>query len=426
MDSNDTTAPGAAPVSSDAIGGATAEPTSSKPRWDPKGKRNMMIVGGVVATAALLLVVLSVGGDDAEEKKASSVVEAPAQAIPGTMLSEADREALRKQENAHIAAALSGGQSAIGSAPAVSPAQTPAIQLQQGEVRLDTQPQQPPISPNPAAAQQQANVPTNDAKTEALSKQMNQLMDAWGIGGGSGGGQRVLSTYVREPSKASGAASGGQGAQNQGTQGTQRDSDDVMVIKAYEQPYAAEMISATDSDTPGKLRARIQSGPLAGAVLTGAARRIGTQGFQADFDTASFNGRTFKVVAYGMDGEVAGDVVKGEYNGRYMQRYVFPVLAEGVKAYAGARAQVGTTVIAIPIPGTNGAGIVTGGQQTPTPSAEQARNAMYSSGANQVSRALATGPQDGHVTLASGTQIGIVFEESVYQSDLAGRARNNK
>jgi hypothetical protein len=97
-----------------------------------------------------------------------------------------------------------------------------------------------------------------------------------------------------------------------------------------------------------------------------------------------------------------------------------------VKAYAGARAQVGTTVIAIPIPGAGGAGIVTGGQQTPTPSAEQARNAMYSSGANQVSRALATGPQDGHVTLASGTQIGIVFEESVYQSDLAGRARNNK
>lgn len=423
MDSNDTTAPGAAPVSNDVIGGAAAEPTSSKPRWDPKGKRNMMIVGGVVVTAATLLVLLSAGGDDGEERKASSVVEAPAQPIPGTMLSEADREELRKSENARIAEALSGGQSAIGNAPALSQVQTPAIQ-QQGDVRLDTQPQQPPISQSQAPAQAQADTSPDRARTEALSKQMNQLMDAWGIGGGSGG-QRVLSSYVREPSKAT-VVAGGQGAQEQGAQGTQRDSDDVMVIKAYEQPYAAEMISATDSDTPGKLRARIQSGPLAGAVLTGAARRIGTQGFQADFDTASFNGRTFKVVAYGMDGEVAGDVVKGEYNGRYMQRYVFPVLAEGVKAYAGARAQVGTTVIAIPIPGAGGAGIVTGGQQTPTPSAEQARNAMYSSGANQVSRALATGPQDGHVTLASGTQIGIVFEESVYQSDLAGRARNNK
>ncbi|MDK6076224.1 DotG/IcmE/VirB10 family protein [Massilia varians] len=425
MDSNDTTAPGAAPVSNDAIGGAGAEPKPSKPRWDPKGKRNMMIVGGVVVTAFSLLIVLFSGGESAEEKKPSNVVEAPAEAIPGTMLSEADREELRKQENARIAAALSGGQSAIGNTPPVSTVSTPSIQQQPSEVRLDQQPQQPPVSPNSAPTQAAAS--TDQAKVEALEKQMNRIMDAWGVGGGSG--QRVLSTYVREPSKTnsgSGNGNGARGAVEQGNGGAQHDSDDVMVIKAYEQPYAAEMISATDSDTPGKLRARIQSGPLAGAVLTGAARRIGTQGFQADFNTASFNGRTFKVVAYGMDGEVAGDVVKGEYDGRYMQRYVFPVLAEGVKAYAGARAQVGTTVIAIPIPGAGGAGIVTGGQQTPTPSAEQARNAMYSSGANQVSRALATGPQDGHVTLASGTQIGIVFEESVYQSDLAGRARNNK
>lgn len=213
MDSNDTTAPGAAPVSNDAIGGAAAEPTSSKPRWDPKSKRNMMIVGGVVVTAATLLVLLSAGGDDGEERKASSVVEAPAQPIPATMLSEADREELRKNENARIAEALSGGQSAIGNAPAVSQVQTPAIQ-QQGDVRLDTQPQQPPISQSQAPAQAQADTSPDRARTEALSKQMNQLMDAWGIGGGSGG-QRVLSSYVREPSKAT-VVAGGQGAQEQG------------------------------------------------------------------------------------------------------------------------------------------------------------------------------------------------------------------
>lgn len=425
MEPNDTAVPGATPVSSDAIGGAGAAPVAAKPRWDPKGKRNMIIVGGVVATAGLLLTLLFAGGDDHEAKKDSVVVEAPADQVVGsTMLSEADRRALKDQENARIAAALSGGQSAVGTQVGAGGVHTPAIQpqpplTQQGEMRIDQQGQQPPMS----HVQPQAPAEADQAKVQGLEKQMERIMTAWGMD--AAGGQRTLSTYVREPNKASGA-SGAQGGQ-QGAGGTtsQRPANDLMIVKAYEQPYAAVMISAADSDTPGKLRARIQSGPLAGAVITGAARRIGTKGFQADFDTASFNGRSFKITAYGMDAEIAGDVVQGEYDGRYMQRYVFPVLAEGVKAYAGARAQVGTTVVAIPIPGTGGGGIVTGGQQTPAPSAEQARNAMYSSGANQVSRALATGPQDGHVTLDANTQIGVVFEESVYQSDLAGAARQN-
>lgn len=430
MEANETAMPGATPVSSDAIGGAGASDPAgyAKPRWDPKGKRNMAIVGGVVVTAGALLVLLFAGGDNQEQKKASVIVEAPAdQPVAHGMLSQADREALRAQENARIASALSGGQSAVGTGAGV--VQTPAIQAtqapltQQGEMRIDQQGQQPPMS------QVQAQVPAglDEARMRGLESQMNRMMTAWGMGSGDGGAQRTLSTYVREPSKTANSAGAGQASQqNNGSSQNARPANDLMIIKAYEQPYAAEVLSPADSDTPGKLRARIASGPLAGAVVLGAARRIGDQGFQMDFNSASFNGRTIKVAAYAVDGEVSGDVVRGDYDGRYMQRYVFPVLAEGVKAYAGARAQVATQVIAIPIPGTGvGGGVVTGGQQIPAPTAEQARNAMYSSGANQVSRALATGPQEGHVTLPARTQIGVVFEESIYQSDLAGNARQS-
>lgn len=432
MEANDTPVPGAMPAASATIGGSGPAPAEAKPRWDPKGKRNMIVIGGVIGMALLLLLALSLGGEDREDKKASVIVEAkPDQPVATGMLSEADRAAMAKDENARIAAAIAGGQSAVGTevgAGTVQPnmqpngaAQSGAPLTQQGEMRVDQYAQQPPAGQAPA----QAPAPGPDQeKLKGLESQMNSMMTAWGMGQGEGG-QRALSTYVRD-SRNSGSRSAGMQANQEGSgqASGQRSADDLMVVKAYDQPYAAEMISGADSDTPGKLRARILSGPLTGAVVIGATRRIGDQGFQTDFTSASFNGRTIKISAYGMDGQAAGDIVRGEYDGRYMQRYVFPVVAEGVKAYAGARAQVGTQVIAIPIPGAgNGAGIVTGGQQTPAPSAEQARNAMYSSGANQVSRALATGPQEGHVTLAPGTPFGIVFEESIYQSDLAGQPR---
>ncbi|MBY0240020.1 MAG: hypothetical protein K2X55_11965 [Burkholderiaceae bacterium] len=427
MEPNDNDLQGAIPTSSNSIGGGAA-PAPAKPRWDPKGKRNMMIVGGVVGTALLLLVLLFAGGGNREVSKPSSIVQVAAdQPVAAGMLSQADRDALKAQENARIAAALSGGQSAVGTqvGAGATTVQTSVHQqangplTQQGEVRLDQRGQQAQQQTSQAAPQQPDG--SSEAKSKGLESQMQRVMMAWGMGADNGA-QRGNSTYVREVARSGPAAVGNQPAQ-QGSGGgsNQRPANDVMVVKAYDQPYAAEMLSATDSDTPGKLRARISSGPLAGAVVVGVARRIGDQGFQADFTTASINGRTIKVSAYAVDGEVSGDLVRGDYDGRYMQRYVFPVLAEGVKAYAGARAQVGTTVIAIPVPGAGG--VVTGGQQTPPPTAEQARNAMYSSGAGQVSRALATGPQDGHVMLAAGTQIGIVFEESIYQSDIPGPTR---
>lgn len=425
MEANDTSVPSAAPVSSASIGGAPG-PVQAKPRWDPKGKRNMIAIGGVIGTALLLLLLLSLGGGDSEEKKASVIVESRSdQPVVTGMLSEADRAAMAKQENDRIAAALAGGQSVVGNQVGTGAAQ-PSMQgaqqqiNQQGELRVDQQPQlQAPVA-QPSA--QTVPAGPDQERLKGLEKQMEAMMTAWGMG--QGDGQRTLSTYVRDSRKSGNAPDSQVGQGNSGQASTQRPANDLMIVKAYDMPHAAEMISGADSDTPGKLRARINSGPLAGAVVTGVAHRIGDKGFQADFTSASFNGRTFKISAYGMDGEVGGDIVRGDYDGRYAQRYVFPVLAEGVKAYAGARAQVATQVIAIPIPGAgNAGGIVTGGQQIPAPSAEQARNAMYSSGADQVSRALATGPQEGHVTLAPGTQFGLVFEESIYQSDLAGQAR---
>ncbi|MGX9718280.1 hypothetical protein ACWYXJ_29055 [Janthinobacterium lividum] len=433
MQANDSLGAGAAPAASDTIDGSNAQPVKVKPRWDPKGKRNMMIIGGVIGVAILLLVLLfsgSKGGRD--EKKVSTINEVqPDRSVVNGMLSQDDRAALAQQENARVAAALTGGQSVITNS--VDPhgvqvtGQTQSAQqtpnpgfTQQGETRLD----QPHAGGGPQTQAQTPTVGTDEAKLKGLESQMQNMMSAWGMAP-SEGGQRTLSTYVREKTKVAvenGAP--GQTGQQVGATSSQRSASDLMVVKAFDQPYAAELISGADSDTPGKLRARILSGPLSGAVVTGTTRRIGDKGFQLDFNQGSYNGKTIKIAAFGMDAEAPGDIVRGDYDGRYMQRYVFPVLSEGVKAYAGARAQTGTQVIAISVPGA-GTGAVTGAQQTPAPSAEQARNAMYSAGADQVSRGLATGPKEGHVMLEPRTQFGLVFEQSIYQSDLIGQPRQS-
>ncbi|RLM50077.1 hypothetical protein DVK02_17515, partial [Halobellus sp. Atlit-31R] len=170
-----------------------------------------------------------------EAKKDSVVVEAPADQVVGsTMLSEADRRALKDQENARIAAALSGGQSAVGTQVGAGGVHTPAIQpqpplTQQGEMRIDQQGQQPPMS----HVQPQAPAEADQAKVQGLEKQMERIMTAWGMD--AAGGQRTLSTYVREPNKASGASDAQGGQQSAGGTTSQRPANDLMIVKAYEQ-----------------------------------------------------------------------------------------------------------------------------------------------------------------------------------------------
>lgn len=405
-------------------------PAAAARRWDPKGRRNLIIIGGVVASALLLMLVLAVsgGGDKAQEPgKDSAITESnDVQPVPNGMVSEADRAAQAAAEAERVRAAQQSGtsfvsqpvpQSSVVLAPGTVPQgyelPNPNLNPQAVTTRMDT-----PVPATSGQGMTNGRAEMDEAKVVALSKQMELMMGSWGLAGQANGASG--SSYVRQHTAAQ-ARTGGSTSASSGVS----DASDEIVIPAHEEAYAAETLGPVDTDTPGKLRARILTGPLAGAVLIGQARRIGTAGVQFDFTGGTFRGTPIKISAYGVDIENSGDVVSGDYHGRYMQRFVFPVLAEGIKAYAGARAQVGTQVIAIQIPGggADGGGAVTGATQTPAPSAEQARNAMYSAGAGQVAQALKSGPQDGHITLDVKTQFGIVFEQPVYQSDLVAVGR---
>jgi hypothetical protein len=432
MDQENKSAENGQPPASSTIGSSAPAP-ERKVTWDPKGRRNMFIVSGVIGTAVVLVLLMSfLGGGRKEDGKVSSITPSKNdQPVGSGMLSTTEKAALQAEEQARLDHARAEGQSAVGnqvaqSAVTLAPAQgtghpnasvagAAGQQLQhQGETRLDQRDGQ-------ATATDAAKA--SDTKTQALASQMETMMQAWGLKSeGSSASAKTLSRYMRSSGQQGAGVGGQQAAVGNGATLAQgaRDPNEQPLIGAFEQVYGAETLGPIDTDTPGKLRARILTGPLAGGIAMGVARRIGTQGVQFDFSGVAFKGQLVKVAAYGVDIETSGDVVQGNYDGRYMQRYVFPILSEGVRAYATARAQTGTQVVAINLPGSNGT--VAGAQQTPAPTAEQARQAMIAAGANQVSQVLRAGPQDGHITLDVRTQFAIVFEQPVYQSDLTGQA----
>lgn len=443
MDQEKNGVEGGAPQASTTIGGGMP-PGQRKVVWDPRGRRNLFIVGGVILTAAVLAVLMAVFSGPKESGKTSSISQSKDEQLVGNgMMSATERAALEEKERARLAAAQAKGQSAVGTDMAQSGvtlgggqgqqqangspqanatgATAPANQSRQGEQRLDQQ----QVGTGQGASE--ANR-ANDTKVGQLAGQMDFMMQAWGLKatGQQDGGAKTMSRYTRSLN-AQNSAQAGQlatsgGAAAAGAGQNVRDPNEVPLITAYKESYGAETMGPIDTDTPGKLRSKILSGPLAGGVATGTAKRIGDKGVQFDFDTVVYKGRPIKVSAYGVDIETSGDVVQGNYDGRYIQRYVFPILSEGLRAYATARAQTGTQVIAINLPGSSG--LATGAQQTPAPTAQQARNAMISAGANQATQILRAGPQDGHITLDVRQPFAIVFEQSVYQSDLTGQTQN--
>lgn len=402
MSTNDQTqGPGIDPAASSQISGAPTGPVKRK--WDPKGKRNLMYVGGVLTVTLLLLILIFASGNSEPSKPSSIPLPGNANA-PGVIGAE-DRQAHGSAEQARLEQANRGGQSAV-------------------ERPLDPgtpEPESRPVAPRPTGdgpvyhetssqpAPQPAKPAVDEARLKGFSDQVASQMKSWGLNDTS------QSRSYSRPSRPSEVQQAGASVATQAAQVAGQ--DDAIVVQPYVTTEAAELISTFDSDHPGTVRARILTGPIAGAVLTGAAKRIG-DGVQLSFKVATLKGRPFKIEAIGVDEQTASDIVEGKYNGRYAQRFVFPVIAEGVKAYASARAQTGTAVVIV------GGGFGgTAAQQTPPPTVEQARSAMEAAVADRTARALAQENIQSQVVLPMKKTIGVMFVEPIFQSDLSNSTK---
>lgn len=384
------------------IGGGAAAPVKAK--WDIKGRRNLIMVGCVIGVAVLLMLLMFMGEDKSVQK--TSVIPEAAHFNERGMISSEDRSAITASEKSRLEIARLSGDSAI-EAPVENPSVFNSTQKPSAPIRVEEK-----LAAGNPPEQQQPVRTRDEGRLRAMTDQVTQQMTGWGMLGVAG--NDGAHTYIREVNKTNASQ-----AAQAGVQATiVNDTASAIIVEAFEKAYSAQTISTFDSDTPGTIRARLLTGPLAGAVLTGAAQRMG-EGAHFAFTVASYKGKSFKINAEGRDEKTSSDVVEGNYNGRYAQRFVFPILAEGIKAYSTARAQTGTQVVVIPVAGINGSSGV-GAQQTPPASSEQARQAMLAASADATAKALATTNQQPQVVVEMRKTIGILFLESVYESDLAG------
>lgn len=377
-----------------------------KPKWDPKGRKNLLIIGGIIVIAGTLMVLMFTGGKN-EVIKPSAIPEVSGTYGPGQLSGE-DKDAISAEEKARLAAAQESGQSGIE-----VPAEGHPVELTESTKR--PQPHQSgPIAATMNSGQQpqaqQVKAVLNDEKLKGLENQMAAQLKGWGMDPSetSDNSGRI---YVRIAKKETETAAT---PSSQGNDKPMKGKGRV-IARALEEIHSAKLIGSFDTDAPGTVRARIVGGALEGAVLKGAGKMAG-DGVQIAFSDCSFKGVKFKCDAIALDEKTASDIVEGNYNGRYMQRFVFPILADGVKAYANAKAQTGTQVVI-----TAGGGAA---QETPAPSNQQARNAMIAAGADQGSKALTTVRKDAQITLDRSATIGIMFIEPVYESDILDTAES--
>lgn len=383
--------------------------TKQKPKWDPKGKKHLLFIAGVVVAAILILILLPKTAPEIE--KPSHIPEVAQTNQPGVQsVDEAQHQA--RLEAARIEQARKDGKSAVEQV-ASSPA---SIDQNVTDIAKPERGYSQPTGLGSGQADQVHNESQSKSESDAraiagIKDQMITMQKNWGLGAESKtDGVREYTRRIQTSNQSNSSST-----QNNMTQGgSGNDTASKVLISAFETVFTAEALNTINSDHQSILRARILTGPLAGAVISGGGKKI-EEGVQLNFTTASLNGKVFKISAMGIDEKTSSDIVEGRYDGRYAQRFVFPILAEGVRAYAAARAQTGTTLLAINLPGSTNGGV---GVQTPAPNAEQARNAMIAATANSTAQALSKGPTDGLVTIPIKQTFGIVFLDPVYESEV--------
>lgn len=403
------------------ISDATTPRVKPKRQIDRKAKKNLLIIGGI------FVVVVVVGFASCSSRptaKPSNYVNDPGAAQGGVTGAE-DRTAMAAAETARVKelqrATVTGiaqpvtsdNQIEVVTPPVVVAPAAPVVtsaDLAHGPQPVGPQPTVV-AGPPPAPAAPVGPVVDQD-RLKAYQSQMAGLMSSWAPAGAAPSGDYVYHSKNQ-----------GQGqAQPVQTSATSSGSklNDPLVAEAYK-AYGAETLNTIDTDVPGVIRAKITSGPLNGALIIGTAKRLDT-GVAITFNQGVLNGIPFKLNAMAIDEKTERDVVDGHYNGKYLQRFAFPIIADGVRAFTQARAQTGTQVIltntpSVGIDGSLGNSPV-GAVATPQPTVQQARDAMIASAANRSAQLLQQNDAQPQVVVDMHTTFGVYLLEPVYQSAL--------
>lgn len=165
----------------------------------------------------------------------------------------------------------------------------------------------------------------------------------------------------------------------------------------------ARLVSPIDTGRSEFVSAVIDSGPLAGAYLIGAAKVVATEnGVTVSFTRMSWREQDYKINAVALDPATSADPVDAQVDRKLMQRFVLPVIFETAQAYAAALARPGQTVVV----SAGGASVA-----TPAAAAKEATAAGIAGGLRKAGEA--SGQAKASAFMPTGSALPILFLDSV-------------
>ncbi len=373
------------------------ESGGTKRRLDPSTKRNFILVGvGFVGLVlAFALIVVWFGGDE-QQARPSKIAMGTSQNLPAGETSPAVQAMLEQQQAAEARAAAARGTSYI---PPDTHAKT--------EPLASPEPMGMPESNHAAATnavrQDVANTlsESDQRRRAGLSRQLAALIPS------------DTSETVRERVSSEGTArEDRQVAASQASPGAGEAAAARSISRTVlPMHHIAGAELANELQVPANRAVfaslRINTGPAAGAYLTGTARVI-DESLEISLTQMSLNDKAYAIDAIVLDQQTANNAIAGNVDRRIFQRYVMPITLAVAQGFFDAKSKGGTQIVGIP--GVEGAAAVT--QQPPT--IEQARAAGVSKGLEIATQEVQKSAQAPIVVSAPrGIPVGLLFRKAV-------------
>jgi hypothetical protein len=377
--------------------------SGGKRRLDPSTKRNFKIVGGGFMGILLIafLIVFWRGGDE-EQARPSKIAMGASQNLPAGETSPAVQAMLEQQQAAEAKAAAARGISYI---PPDTHARTEPVEVAPEPMAMGM-PESNHAAATNAVRQDMANTlsESDQRRREGLARQLAALIP------------NDVTDTVRERVSAEGAGRDerqvptSQANQPSSTpaEGSAARSNSRTVLPMH---HIAGAELASDLQVPANRSVfaslRINTGPAAGAYLTGTARVI-DESLEISLTQMSLNDRAYAIDAVVLDQQTANNAIAGNVDRRIFQRYVMPITLAVAQGFFDAKSKGGTQIVGIP--GVEGAAAVS--QQPPT--IEQARAAGVSKGLEIASQEVQKSAQAPIVVSAPrGIPVGLLFRKAV-------------
>lgn len=378
----------------------------------------LKILAIVLGLVVVIVVLVRFGGskEDVISTVGTAVQDKEA---PGNEVSEAYRTAIEDVNQQNLEKALQTGESAIPipvsspPVPEVKPEGEPPVAIEDPLAEWRTAAEQPvvpsvePMSGQPIGAapvQQAALGPTPEAvaaMSQAMSAQMQAILAKHQIKGAQIA-EITPANYIEEKEKAARAAEAEVLAESAAPVA---ETVEEILVPAGTIVYAKTLTEA-NSDVPGPVLARIESGPLAGTRILGAFEKS-EEYLTLNFDQVIVKGVSQNVDAVAVDPKTTLPGVATEVDHRYWKRVFLPAAAKFIEGMGSAIASREQTTVSV-----NGSTVTS---SKPKLNTRQEIAAGFEEGTSKVSDELEDigDATETLVRVEAGTPIGILFLEPV-------------